>query len=144
MRSASRACPDPLTIQCRTASPDHTPWEQSGQPVRCDLWTGLLCNADDVEGPACFNFQVRLGCLKQTADCCKSAVITLFRNRLCVSIVDDFPQRQNSVQTLYPRKSSSDETINRSPIVCIRKEEEQMRTLKVLLSMSEFGGLQKH
>ncbi|KAK7109139.1 mucin-5B-like [Littorina saxatilis] len=69
IRAESRACTDPLAIQCRTASSDHTPWELTGQPLRCDLWTGLLCNADDVDGPACYNYQVRLGCLQRTAEC---------------------------------------------------------------------------
>ena len=69
LQAASPYCRDPVLIQCRTATPDKTPWELSGQSVRCNLWDGLVCKADDVDGPSCFNYEVRLGCLKQTAQC---------------------------------------------------------------------------
>ena len=41
-------------------------------------------------------------------------------------------------------KSPSGETINRGPPVCIRMQKDHIRTLKILWSMSEFGGLWKH
>ncbi|KAL8604894.1 hypothetical protein ACOMHN_028522 [Nucella lapillus] len=69
LQAASPRCADPVWIQCRTATPDHTPWQFSGQPVRCNLWDGLVCRAEDVEGPACYNYESRLGCLKQTPQC---------------------------------------------------------------------------
>ena len=69
LQAASPYCRDPVLIQCRTATPDKTSWELSGQSVRCNLWDGLVCKASDVDGPSCYNYEVRLGCLKQTAQC---------------------------------------------------------------------------
>ena len=59
-------------LQCRTATADKTPWQLSGQPVRCNLWDGLACRASEVDQPSCYNYEARLGCLKQTQQCCES------------------------------------------------------------------------
>ncbi|PVD30852.1 hypothetical protein C0Q70_10127 [Pomacea canaliculata] len=69
VREVSLTCRDPLTIQCRTATADHTMAAATGQSVRCNLWDGLLCLAADVKEQSCFNYEVRLGCVRQTADC---------------------------------------------------------------------------
>lgn len=71
----SRTCKDPLVIQCRTATTDHTPWEVTGQQVRCNLWDGLMCKSSNVQEPSCFNYEVRLGCLKRTNDCGMTIII---------------------------------------------------------------------
>ena len=84
LQAASPYCRDPVLIQCRTATPDKTSWELSGQSVRCNLWDGLVCKADDVDGPSCFNYEVRLGCLKQTKQCREYLFALL--NNVCVNM----------------------------------------------------------
>lgn len=67
--NASPSCKDPINIECRTATPDHTPAKSTGQKVVCNLWSGLYCNSSLSEDPLCFNYEVRLGCLKPTPEC---------------------------------------------------------------------------
>ncbi|BFZ02512.1 hypothetical protein BsWGS_05551 [Bradybaena similaris] len=67
--NASPSCKDPINIECRTATPDHTPAKSTGQKVVCNLWAGLYCNSSLSEEPLCFNYEVRLGCLKPTPEC---------------------------------------------------------------------------
>ncbi|XP_076461744.1 uncharacterized protein LOC143294198 [Babylonia areolata] len=69
LQAASPRCVDPVLIQCRTATPDKTPWQLTGQHVRCNLWDGLVCTAEEVDGGSCYNYEARLGCLKQTLHC---------------------------------------------------------------------------
>ncbi|XP_046550875.1 hemocytin-like [Haliotis rubra] len=58
-----------MSIECRTATPDHTASGETGQKVTCNLWKGLVCNNADQKEPMCFDYEVRLGCLKQTQEC---------------------------------------------------------------------------
>lgn len=69
VQGASKICTDPIMIQCVRAS-DELPYDQTGQKVKCDLWDGLRCfNADN--SPVCYDYKVRLGCLKNTPECSK-------------------------------------------------------------------------
>ncbi|CAG5117515.1 unnamed protein product [Candidula unifasciata] len=67
--NASPHCKDPINIECQTATPDHSAAKSTGQKVVCNLWDGLFCNSSLSEEPLCFNYEVRLGCLKQTPEC---------------------------------------------------------------------------
>ncbi|KAK7483903.1 hypothetical protein BaRGS_00024787, partial [Batillaria attramentaria] len=69
VQTASKVCKDPLTIQCRTAGPDRSPADESGQKVRCTLWEGLVCKGAEQQDGMCLNYEVRLGCLRQTEHC---------------------------------------------------------------------------
>ncbi|XP_048245056.1 mucin-19-like isoform X7 [Haliotis rufescens] len=69
VKKASLTCQQPMSIECRTATPDHTASGETGQKVTCNLWEGLVCNNADQKEPMCFNYEVRLGCLKQTPEC---------------------------------------------------------------------------
>lgn len=73
--SASPNCKEPIIIECRTATPDHTPAKSTGQNVVCNLWDGLQCNSSQIEEPICFNYEVRLGCLRHTPECGKLIVV---------------------------------------------------------------------
>ncbi|XP_067650638.1 mucin-5AC-like [Haliotis asinina] len=69
VKKASLTCQQPMRIECRTATPDHTASGETGQTVTCNLWKGLVCNNADQKEPMCFDYEVRLGCLKQTKEC---------------------------------------------------------------------------
>lgn len=62
-------CKDPVTIECRTATPDHTSSKKVHQKVECNLWTGLRCLASENKEPMCYNYETRLGCLEQSTEC---------------------------------------------------------------------------
>lgn len=69
LSDASPTCKYPIAIECRTATPDHRSVKAANQGVVCNLWDGLVCNASKVNDPMCFNYEVRLGCLKDTKKC---------------------------------------------------------------------------
>lgn len=89
--AASGTCRQPLRIQCRTATPDKTSSVATGQHVRCNLWDGLVCKGSQVSEPSCYNYEVRLGCLKHSAHCCKFPIS--FRVILSNHICFDFSKR---------------------------------------------------
>ena len=69
IREYSLVCRNPVKIECVRAS-DGLPYDQTGQKVKCNLWDGLECfNADNT--PLCYDYKVRLGCLKATPECSK-------------------------------------------------------------------------
>jgi len=58
-----------VLIECVRAS-DELPYDKTGQKVTCDLWNGLRCfNTDNP--PLCYDYKVRLGCLKDIPECSK-------------------------------------------------------------------------
>ncbi|XP_025095657.1 mucin-5AC-like [Pomacea canaliculata] len=69
LQAASLTCRDPVAIQCRTATPDKTDSDLTGQHVRCNLWDGLVCRPANVSEATCFNYEARLGCLRRTSKC---------------------------------------------------------------------------
>ncbi|RUS78725.1 hypothetical protein EGW08_013512, partial [Elysia chlorotica] len=73
LSDASPTCKYPIAIECRTATPDHRSSKTTNQAVVCNLWDGLNCNASKVNEPICFNYEVRLGCLKNTPECVSEA-----------------------------------------------------------------------
>ena len=64
---AQSTCKNPIEIECRQDSPTRTPAAQSGQNVVCDLQEGLKCLGED--DSVCYNYEVRLGCLKPGPNC---------------------------------------------------------------------------
>lgn len=75
VKAAALTCRRPLRIECRTAT--GTPYSQTGQAVTCSLDRGLVCNnADQIDVHGCLDYKVRLGCLKSTPECGKSAFST--------------------------------------------------------------------
>lgn len=74
LQAASMTCRDPVAIQCRTATPDKTDSDLTGQHVRCNLWDGLVCSPANVSEATCFNYEARLGCLRRTSKCRKYLV----------------------------------------------------------------------
>ena len=56
-------------IQCVRAS-DELPYDKTGQIVKCNLWDGFVCNNTD-NPPLCYDYKVRIGCLKMTPECSK-------------------------------------------------------------------------
>ena len=69
MRQAS-GCENPVDIECRVAS-DGTPASQSGQNVTCNTWSGFICyNNQQVDG-LCYDYEVRVACLKDIPECRK-------------------------------------------------------------------------
>ncbi|GFN75367.1 mucin 5ac, oligomeric mucus/gel-forming [Plakobranchus ocellatus] len=73
LADATPVCKYPIAIECRTATPDHRSSKATDQDVICNLWDGLVCNASHVKEPFCFNYEVRLGCLKSTPECVSEA-----------------------------------------------------------------------
>ncbi|KAL4222951.1 Mucin-5B [Mactra antiquata] len=72
VQAASQVCKTPIKIECVRAN-DELPISQTGQTVKCNLWDGFECfNADNV--PLCYDYKVRLGCLKNTPECLATPV----------------------------------------------------------------------
>ena len=67
VQAASLMCTNPIMIQCARAS-DELPYDKTGQVVKCSLWDGFMCNNTD-NPPLCYDYKVRLGCLKTTPEC---------------------------------------------------------------------------
>ncbi|XP_035826998.1 hemocytin isoform X2 [Aplysia californica] len=91
----SPSCKDPVQIECRTATPDLKPAQNSGQNVVCNLWDGLRCTADKANTSMCYNYEARLGCWKSTAECLskrstepKKVSSALREARMCFSGMD--------------------------------------------------------
>ncbi|XP_041367296.1 uncharacterized protein LOC121381939 [Gigantopelta aegis] len=67
---ATQTCRHPISIECRTATPDHTPYDKTGQVVSCNMWDGLVCKNSDQSSPKmCYNYEVRVSCIKHTMTC---------------------------------------------------------------------------
>ncbi|KAJ8313527.1 hypothetical protein KUTeg_008088 [Tegillarca granosa] len=63
VKKQSHVCLNPVKIECQSAA--GVPFDMTGQIVRCNLWEGLVCNNADQSAPKlCYDYRVRLGCLK--------------------------------------------------------------------------------
>ncbi|XP_021374153.1 mucin-5AC-like [Mizuhopecten yessoensis] len=68
VKAASQNCHSPMKIECRTAT--GVAYNETGQVVSCNLWQGLVCNnADQADSHGCFDYKVRLGCLRNSPEC---------------------------------------------------------------------------
>ncbi|XP_055959260.1 hemocytin [Patella vulgata] len=76
LKLRSLYCQHPIKIECRTATPDHTPFYHTDQNVECNLWNGLVCSNWKVSGSnkLCYNYEARLGCLKNSPECVPTIV----------------------------------------------------------------------
>ncbi|KAK3733738.1 hypothetical protein RRG08_026853 [Elysia crispata] len=91
LSGTSPTCKYPIAIECRTATPDNRPAKAANQGVVCNLWDGLMCNASKVNEPICFNYEVRLGCLKNTPECVSEAQMaphSAMAQRTCYADMD--------------------------------------------------------
>ncbi|KAK3611486.1 hypothetical protein CHS0354_039099 [Potamilus streckersoni] len=68
VQNMSTLCQIPVKIQCVRAS-DELPADQTGQVTKCNLWDGFSCSNADQIGGICYEYKVRLGCLKNTPEC---------------------------------------------------------------------------
>ncbi|KAK3611484.1 hypothetical protein CHS0354_039096 [Potamilus streckersoni] len=68
VQNMSTRCHTPMKIQCVRAS-DELPADQTGQVTKCNLWDGFSCSNADQIGGICYEYKVRLGCLKNTPEC---------------------------------------------------------------------------
>ncbi|KAL3831915.1 hypothetical protein ACJMK2_023609 [Sinanodonta woodiana] len=68
VQNMSTRCHTPMKIQCVRAS-DELPADQTGQVTECNLWNGFSCSNADQIGGICYEYKVRLGCLKNTPEC---------------------------------------------------------------------------
>ncbi|XP_033761396.1 mucin-5AC-like [Pecten maximus] len=68
VKAASQHCHSPMKIECRTAT--GVLYNETDQVVSCNLWQGLVCNnADQADSNGCFDYKVRLGCLRNSPEC---------------------------------------------------------------------------